>query len=56
MGVVGVVVDGQAFPLTARMQSIQDVIEDFVQWDAAFVPSFGNANGWTDVLLELFLR
>jgi hypothetical protein len=38
------------------MQSVQDVVEDFVQRDAAFIPSLGNAQRWTDVLLELFLR
>src|SRR5690606_32977686 len=51
----GVVVDRQAFPLTVRMQSIQDVIEDLVQRDAAFVTSFGDAQSRSDVLLELFL-
>ena len=54
-GSSGGVVDGQALPLTAGMQSIQDVVEHFVQWDAAFVTSLGNAQRWTDVLLELVL-
>lgn len=51
-----IVVDGQTRPLTAGMQSIQDVIEDLVQRDAACIASFGNAQGGTDVLLELVLR
>jgi len=53
---LGDVVDGQAFPLTAGMQSVQDVVEDLVKRDAAFVASFSNAQVWTDVLFELFLR
>ncbi|MBI5930409.1 MAG: hypothetical protein HY862_13950 [Chloroflexi bacterium] len=38
------------------MQAIQDVVEDLVQRDAAFVASFGNTQRRSDVLLELFLR
>lgn len=53
---MGIVVDGQTRPLTSRVQSIQDVIEDLVQWDAAFIASFGNVQAGTDVLLELVLR
>lgn len=56
MGCVGVVVDGQTRPLTTGMQAIQDVVEDLVQRDAAFVASFGNTQRRSDVLLELFLR
>jgi hypothetical protein len=38
------------------MQAVQEVVENLVQRDAAFVASFGNAQGWAEVLLELFLR
>jgi len=36
--------------------ALQDVVENLVQRDAVFVASFGNAQTWSDVLLELFLR
>ena len=40
--------------MTAGVQMIQDVIEDLDQGNLAFITSFGGAEKWSDMLIELF--
>ena len=53
--VVRVFSDGQFIPLTARVQSVQHIVEHLVQRDFAHEPSFRGTQQGQDMGLELIL-
>jgi len=52
--VLWVWLNGKPLPLTARVEAIQNIVENLVERDAAHIPAFGLTQIRIDMFIELF--
>jgi hypothetical protein len=52
--VLWVCINGDLLPLAACVHTIQNVIEDLVEWNAAYITALGLAQVRIDMFVELF--